>query len=261
MLFIFLAREDNHMKSVRLLLAGESWITYSIHQKGFNAFTEGTYAEGATSLVKALEESGVDVHYMKAHEAPVQFPQTLEEIKVYDAVLLSDIGSDSLLLHPDTFSRSKTTPDRLELLKEWVGGGGGFGMIGGYLSFQGHGGGAHYRFTPVEEMLPVELYDGDDRIEKPAGFTPSVVKDHAITEGLPKQWPLLLGYNKLKPQGEVLVKASGDDPLLVVGQHGKGRTAAFASDCSPHWGSPEFVAWTHYGEFWFRLVSWLSGRL
>jgi uncharacterized membrane protein len=259
--FVFPVREDLSMKSIKLLLAGESWITYSIHQKGFNAFTEGCYAEGATSLVRALRESGIEVHYMKAHEAPIEFPQTLDAINEYDTVLLSDIGSDSLLLHPDTFSRSETTPDRLELLKEWVGGGGGFGMIGGYLSFQGHGGSAHYRFTPVEDILPVELYDGDDRIEKPAGFKPVVLQDHEITRGFPEQWPLLLGYNKVKAQGEVLVKAAGDDPLLVVGEHDRGRTAAFTSDCSPHWGSPEFVAWSHYGEFWFRLVSWLAGRL
>jgi hypothetical protein len=35
-----------HMGRVKLLLAGESWITYPVHQKGFNAFTEGSYAEG-----------------------------------------------------------------------------------------------------------------------------------------------------------------------------------------------------------------------
>jgi len=49
--------------------------------------------------------------------------------------------------------------------------------------------------------------------------------------------------------------------LLVVGQHEKGRVAAFTSDCSPHLGSPEFVSWKYYKEFWFRLVSWLAGRL
>jgi uncharacterized membrane protein len=249
------------MGTVKLLLAGESWVTYSVHQKGFNTFTEGSYAEGATSLVEALEESGIDVHYMKAHEALRHFPQTLDEIDLYDVVFLSDIGSDSLLLHPDTFSLSKPTADRLDLIREWVSSGGGFGMIGGYLSFQGYGGSAHYRFTPVEEILPVELFEGDDRIEKPAGFKPQVVREHPITRDLPKEWPLLLGYNKVKPQGEVLVRADGDDPLLVVGQYKKGRVAAFASDCSPHWGSPDFVNWKYYKEFWFRLVSWLAVRL
>jgi uncharacterized membrane protein len=208
-----------------------------------------------------LEESGIELHYMKAHEAARQFPQTLEEIDVYDTVLLSDIGSDSLLLHPDTFTHSKPTADRLDLLREWVSRGGGFGMIGGYLSFQGYGGSAHYRFTPVEEILPVELFEGDDRVEKPAGFKPQVAMEHPITLDLPREWPMLLGYNKVKPQGEMLVRAVGDDPLLVVGQYEKGRAAAFTSDCSPHWGSPDFVNWRYYKEFWFRLVSWLAGRL
>jgi uncharacterized membrane protein len=249
------------MKTVKVLLAGESWITFSIHQKGFNAFTEGGYAEGATALVQALEEKGATVHYMKAHEAARRFPQSPEEIDAYDTVLLSDIGSDSLLLHPDTFSGSKPTPDRLDLIREWVNRGGGFGMIGGYLSFQGYGGSAHYRFTPVEDILPVSLYEGDDRVEKPAGFHPRVVRSHPVTVDLPDEWPPLLGYNKVKPEGEVLVRTIGDDPLLVVGEYGGGRTAAFTSDCSPHWGSEDFVGWEYYGEFWFRLVSWLAGRL
>jgi uncharacterized membrane protein len=39
---------------------------------------------------------------------------------------------------------------------------------------------------------------------------------------------------------------------------GAGRTLAFASDCAPHWGSPEFVAWEGYGPFWRRAVHWLA---
>jgi uncharacterized membrane protein len=247
--------------SFKLLLAGESWITYSIHQKGFNTFTEGSYAEGAGVLVKALEDQNVEVHYMKAHEAARNFPVSMNGLKAFDVVVLSDMGSDTLLLHPDTFTHSRPTPDRLELIREYVEKGGGFVMIGGYLSFQGYGGAAHYRFTPVEDVLPVGLHEGDDRVEKPAGFHPMVVKSHPITEGLPREWPILLGYNKVVPKGEMLVKAAGDDPLLVVGEYGKGRTAAFTSDCSPHWGSPDFVEWEHYGGFWFRMFSWVAGRI
>ena len=131
-------------------------------------------------------------------------------------------------------------------------------MIGGYLSFQGYGGSAHYRFTPIEDILPVELYDCDDRVERPSGFSPEVVKEHEITKGLPKNWPMLLGYNKVKPLGEVQVRAGERDPLLVIGEYGKGRTAAYTSDCSPHWGSPEFVKWGHYGDVWFNIVKWLA---
>ncbi len=247
-------------QQIKVLLAGETWVTYAIHQKGFNAFTTGTYEEGSGPLIKALLDKGVNVSTLSNHEAANKFPSSIEEMDNFDVILLSDIGSDTLRLHPDTFLHSKPTPDRLKLLKEYVQRGGGFAMIGGYLSFQGYGGSAHYHFTPVEEILPVEMYEGDDRIELPSGFNPKVIKDHQITNNLPKEWPMLLGYNKVKSTGEVLVAAEGDDPLLVIGEYAKGRTAAFTSDCSPHWGSPEFVSWEHYGSFWSNFVRWLAGK-
>ena len=57
-------------------------------------------------------------------------------------------------------------------------------------------------------------------------------------EGVPHDWPTLLGCNQLtaKPEAEVLADC-GDDPLLAVGRHGVGRSAAFASDCAPHWAA------------------------
>jgi hypothetical protein len=56
--------------------------------------------------------------------------------------------------------------------------------------------------------------------------------------------PSLLGYNRLtgKSATQVLVRCAAD-PLLVVGSHGAGRSAAFASDCVPHWCPPPFMAW------------------
>jgi uncharacterized membrane protein len=248
------------MSVFSVLLAGESWVSYSIHQKGFNSFSTGVYEEGSEPLERALEKKGVSVTCIRAHSAARDFPQSLAGLQKYDVVALSDIGSDTLLLHPDTFAGSKPTPDRLDLIRQYVEKGGGFIMIGGYLSFQGYGGAAHYRFTPVEEVLPVELYDCDDRVECPSGFTPRVAAEHEITRGLPKAWPPLLGYNKVKPRGTVLVRTGRGDPLLAVGEYGTGRTAAFTSDCSPHWAPPEFVNWEHYGAFWFRLMSWLAKR-
>jgi uncharacterized membrane protein len=252
--------EDIPMGAFSVLLAGESWVSYSIHQKGFNAFTTGVYEEGSEPLERALERKGASVTCIRAHRAGRDFPQSLAGLQKHDVVALSDIGSDTLLLHPDTFAGSKCTADRLELIRQFVEQGGGFIMIGGYLSFQGYGGAAHYRFTPVEEILPVELYDCDDRVECPSGFAPEVVADHEITRGLPMSWPPLLGYNKVKPKGKILVRTGRGDPLLVVGEYGAGRTAAFTSDCSPHWAPPEFVNWDYYGDFWFKLMSWLAKR-
>jgi Putative glutamine amidotransferase len=64
---------------------------------------------------------------------------------------------------------------------------------------------------------------------------------------------------KAKSAAEVITSV-GDDPFLVVGRHGSGRAAAFASDCSPHWGSPEFLAWAYYAKFWSQLTGWVAGR-
>jgi len=248
------------MADISVLLAGETWITYAVHQKGFNAFSTGIYEEGQRPLVDALERKGIEVTHIKNHDAGRDFPDDMSGIEKYDVVLLSDIGSDTLLLHPDTFVNSTRTPDRLRLIRDYVKNGGGFAMIGGYLSFQGYGGYAHYHFTPIEEILPIEMYGFDDRVEAPSGFNPQVVKVHEITKNLPQTWPRLLGYNKVKPTGQILVQAEGDDPLIVVGEYENGRTAAFASDCSPHWASPEFLEWEYYGEVWFRLIRWLSKR-
>jgi len=43
---------------------------------------------------------------MPGHAVPTDFPASLAE---YDVVVLSDIGADSLLLHPDTFLRGRRT--------------------------------------------------------------------------------------------------------------------------------------------------------
>ena len=128
----------------RVLLAGESWVSAATHYKGFDQFGSVTFHLGAEPLVKALEGSDYDLHYMPAHEAATAFPMTMAELGAYDAVLLSDLGSNTLLLHPDVWLHGKPVPNRLKLLRDWVAGGGGLMMIGGYFSFQGINGAARW---------------------------------------------------------------------------------------------------------------------
>lgn len=243
----------------RILLAGETWFTYGIHQKGFSAYTTGTYDEGQTELVRALEASGWSADHLPNHLAAEQFPWTAEDLAPYDVVVLSDIGADTLQLHPDTFVRGQRRPDRLAEMARFVETGGGFLMIGGYMSFSGFEGKARFHGTAIEDILPVQMLGFDDRRETPQGVTPQLrATDHPILEGLPSDWPHFLGYNRLVADGGDVLLGVGNDPFLVVGTHGQGRTGAFASDCSPHWGSPEFMAWDGYGPFWDALVSWLA---
>jgi uncharacterized membrane protein len=186
----------------------------------------------------------------------------METLSAYDVILLSDIGANTLLLHPDTWLRGKSTPNRLRLLQEWVAQGGGLAMCGGYYSFAGIYGGAKYYRTPIEEVLPVSIYTFDDRIEAPEGAQPAVVKpDHPIVQGLPASWPLLLGYNDLVMKTEAdLLATVGDHPLLAVRQFGQGRTLAWASDIGPHWCPEPFATWEGYARLWVQAVEWLARR-
>ncbi len=247
---------------MRILLAGESWVTHSVHVKGVDSFNTSRYVEGADRLRGARIAAGLEVDYLPAHLVPGQFPGTVADLAGYGAVILSDIGANSLLLSPDTFERSAIAPNRLASIEQYVRGGGGLLMIGGYLSFAGIDGKARYHATPVEAALPVTISEHDDRGEHPEGVRPVVSQaGHPVLDGVPADWPALLGYNRVtaKPEAQVLVRC-GTDPLLTVGGYGAGRSAAFASDCAPHWCPPGFMSWPGYDVMWGNLVRWLGGR-
>ena len=148
----------------------------------------------------------------------------------------------------------------LAAIAEYVAGGGALLMIGGYMSFTGIDGRARYGKTPLAPVLPVTMLDHDDRLEKPEGFVASVAReDHPVLRGVEREWPRLLGYNRLVAKSEATVLAShGDDPILTVGTYGEGRSAAFASDLAPHWAPPEFVEWIGYVQLWDSLLRWLG---
>lgn len=173
--------------------------------------------------------------------------------------------------------------------------GAGLVMIGGWESFCGQGG--HWAGTAVAQALPVNIASSDDRVncDQPA----LIVKrqDHPITDGLPwlERPPTIGGFNKIdpKPDAQVLLdvqrfavrhqdgtfgfEPTDRHPLLVVGSHGQGRTAALATDIAPHWvgglvdwGDGRIVAQAQesdqievgdcYGAFVGNLLAW-TGRL
>jgi uncharacterized membrane protein len=245
----------------RVLLAGESWTTTSVHVKGFDSFTTVEYAEGGGALIDALERAGHDVTFMPNHVAATAFPFTLEQLDAFDVVLLSDIGANTLLIPPETFSRGEIRPNRLEALRDWVLKGGGLGMIGGYLSFQGIEAKANYRNSPLAGVLPVEMELGDDREETPEGARPVVRGSHPLTVGLDADWPPLLGFQRVvaRLDARVLAEVKGH-PLLVVGQAGLGRTVAYTTDIGPHWAPSDFTDWPGFGLLWDRAVRYLAGE-
>lgn len=243
----------------KVLIAGESWMSYTTHVKGFDSFYTSVYEEGVEYIRKAIEKAGYEVDFIPNHLAPEKFPVSMEEISKYSCVILSDIGSNTLLLPPKTFSKSIKTPNRCQLIKDYVNEGGAFLMVGGYMSFTGIDAKTRYGQTPVKDILPVQCLNIDDRAEHPEGVVPVTVKKHEALAGLPVEWPHFLGYNKTKaiPEGEVLATIDGD-PFIAVGEFGKGKSAVFTSDCAPHWGPPEFVNWEFYDELWKGILNYLT---
>lgn len=248
----------------KILLVGESWVSSATHFKGFDQFGSVTFHTGADPLVAALKDSEFEITWMKAHEAAEGFPFEMDGLAAYDAIVLSDIGANTLLLPQRVWLHSQTAPNRLKLIRDFVANGGGLMMAGGYFSFQGIDGRARWRRTAVEDALPVTCLPHDDRIEIPEGFAPHLDQpDHPIFAGLGGDWPPILGVNEVeaKPDAEVIARLPADQgghPLLVLGRHGKGRTLAWTSDIGPHWLSKAFCDWDGYGPLWRNVFGWLT---
>ncbi len=248
---------------MKVLVAGESWTTFSTHVKGADSFTTSKYATGIEPLRSTLQGFGHEIVHLPAEHVPDSFPWTGPELGRYDLVVLSDIGSNSFYLSTETFERSVSRPDRLEMLREWVAGGGALLMIGGYMSFSGIDARARFGQGALSSCLPVLVSDFDDRAERPAGVRARVeTPDHPLAAGLAGPWPALLGYNRVgaREGAEVIATLEDGAPLLATWDYEAGRVTAFTSDCAPHWAPPEFLSWDGYGKLWNNIVTWTAGR-
>jgi uncharacterized membrane protein len=249
------------MAPIRVLLAGESWVSNSTHLKGWDFFSSTMYETGVMYLEAAVKNAGnMAFRHLPSHLAGIEFPNTDEGLSAYDVIILSDIGANTLLLHPDTWLHGRPTPNRLRLLRDWVAGGGGLIMCGGYYSFAGIYGAARYHHTPIEDILPVDIFPYDDRVEAPEGVVPLLVNaEHSIVAGIPGPWPALLGYNEvsLKPDAQLLATVDAH-PLLAVRTVDRGRTLAWMSDIGPHWCPEPFATWAGYARLWCQAIEWTA---
>ena len=248
--------------NIRVLLVGESWISTSTHIKGWDFFSSSVYEEGHVHLSRALSENGIVLTHMPGHSASKDFPLSTDALNEYDVVILSDIGANTLLLHPDTWLHGKRTANRLQLLADWVHAGGAVVMCGGYLSFSGIYGSAGFAGTPIEQVLPVVINRFDDRIEAPEGAEVTILNpNHPVITGVPENWPYLLGYNEVELRdGAELVANIAGKPFIAAMQPGKGRSLVWTSDIGPHWCPLPFVSWIGYSTFWQQAIRWLAER-
>lgn len=182
----------------------------------------------------------------------------------YDAYVLGDIDASAL------------GEENLTAIAERVADGSGLLMIGGLQTFDVGG----YADSPLAAVLPIRM---DTSLRTPIGQDPPAsamiegpvlvepLRPHAITrlsnsgasEDVWRELKPLLGANrfgapKVAPGVDVLLESSEEDPLLVVGEYGRGRTAAFAGDSTWQWwlqGRQEA-----HQRFWRQLMLWLLAR-
>ena len=251
---------------IKVLFAGEGIYSLTKIYKGWDEFAIGKYMEHGRYLIKAFEDNGFDYDYIPTQRVTEEFPWTADEMKPYDVIVVSDVGSSTFLISEKCYAGERT-PNRLIEMEKYVAGGGGFVMFGGYLSYSGIHGKGMYRRTAVEKLLPVTLEIGDDRVECPEGIIPNVVEPaHPILKGIPKKWGgFFVSYNRLTAKKKATVLAEiaeyENDPFLVAWNYGKGRSVASAADCAHHGATPSFLEWEHTSAYFGNIVKWCAGKL
>jgi uncharacterized membrane protein len=248
------------MATRKVLLVGETWTVTRIHTKGFDVVELGGYEDFSVFFRDAMrKDPEVEVTHIPNHLVTSTFPTTVEALRAYDVVIISDCGRNNLTMYPNMFV-VPMGPDRVQVVADYVRQGGALVMAGGWLSFQGYQAKAGYHGSAIEEVLPVEISPFDDRVETTQGAPVQVVRgDHVVLEGIPEDWPQFLGYQRVVPKAgaEVLAFVGSGDPLITVWSAGAGRAMAFTSDLAPHWGT-DFVKWDHYAAFWSKAIAWLA---
>lgn len=254
---------------MKVLYAGDSAILAMLGLEGAEIYPVVDQVwDAGKPLQSALEGAEIEVVRMLSHVAYSDFPETAEELAEYAAIILSDIGHDTLVTYPgERRYRVPMGPNRLKEIVRYVEDGGGLIYCGGYFTYQGHYGKGCWYGTPIAKILPLEILPlPDDRVEAPEGASLSEIDtNHPVTSGI--DWsdpPIFMGYNRtggVQNGGTLLARVGEEaDPFLAVGNYGKGRVLAITSDPAPHWGSG-FVQWPHYAQFWAQAVRWASDAI
>jgi len=251
---------------IRVLYVGDGSIRLETEVKGAEVTQYVSRVKDAARHLRDALASDPDIRvtHLPPYLTFMQFPETAEALRAdYDVVILSDIGADTFTTYPlEEGQPLRPRPNRMRELTRFVREGGGLIYAGGYVSFQGRNGAAHWYGTALAEALPLEVLNVvDDREDTPEGVRPRILKaDHPVTRDIPwEDCPVFFGYNKskLKP-GAVLLATIEEYPLLAVGTFGRARVLAFSSDPCPHWGE-YFTRWNQYARFWTGAVRWVGG--
>ncbi|MBI5202303.1 MAG: hypothetical protein HY925_12005 [Elusimicrobia bacterium] len=186
---------------------------------------------------------------------------------------------DLFILENFAYWRFNLPVQYLDGLKRFVAQGGGLLVVGGSNAFTRGG----YQGTPLEEILPVSLWQNPDDYQ-PGTFFPKLaapenplVRLADTPEAVAALWkslPALDGFNRfqaVRPGATVLLahpteKTPQGQPLPIVSvrEYGKGKVMVVGSDSTWRWRLGSGADWklsAFYSRFWSRAVQYLSGSL
>ena len=174
------------------------------------------------------------------------FPATREKLFEFDVVVLVDV--DALALGVT----------RRQMINDFVRSGGGLLVCGGPFAY----GKGRYQKTALEGVMPVLSNGPWDWKSVSSPIVPAGA--NGITDGLKwKPSPYVLWYHtaRLRPDAVTVLKA-GNDPLLVTGRIGKGRSAALLATAlgKAKPGETAFWDWPSWPRTVANTLRWLAGR-
>src|SRR5687768_13053185 len=161
------------MAQTNVLYIGDSETVISRYAVGADVFEQSYFNDNGRYLRNALAgHPTIRLRHIIPANVPAEFPQADEELAVYDVVIFSDVGYNSMIFYPGLAPpyQYPLGPDRCRMVADFVERGGGFVMVGGYLSFAGFNGIAHYQDTVFDTVLAVTVSPYYDRCEIVAGF-------------------------------------------------------------------------------------------
>lgn len=124
------------------------------------------------------------------------------------------------------------------------------------------------RFYIVEDMRELPAVFAEETVAASRSslveraFRPTVVVEGPIVRGIDfASGPPLLGLALVTPRADatVMLEAGRDEPLLVVGQRGVGRSAVFTSDLGTEFAAP-WTGWSGASELHSQLVRAIARR-
>ncbi|RUL82209.1 VWA domain-containing protein [Tautonia sociabilis] len=226
-----------------------------LHLQGPGTIWEGKY------VTRALDASREIQANLKVMLGPPRSAQQVEELDrdlmpgAHDVYILGDIPAEFL------------TVAQMRSLVRAVEGGAGLIMLGGRDSFGDGGWGG----TPLAEVLPTTMRQGDGQIEPEGGlkvlpntqaldsFVLQLAPTPSETASLWQALPPIPGASRIgqpKPSAVVWAQTPSREPLMVA-QDGRGRVIAFGGETWP-WYRASKQSQDAHRRFWRQAILWLA---